>query len=72
MSRSAVLGRVKYGRLLRPGQEAGDVVFEEERREDAMRDAGWEVVRWTWRDLATPERVGDRVRRAHDRGRRRL
>lgn len=64
-------GRVKYGRLLCPGQAAGDVVFEEKRREDAMRDAGWEVVRWTWRDLATPERIGDRVRRARDRGRRR-
>ena len=28
-------GRVKYGRLLRPGQEPGDVVFAEKRREDA-------------------------------------
>jgi hypothetical protein len=64
-------GRVKYGRLLRPGQEAGEVVFEEKRREDAMRDAAWEVVRWTWQDLSTPEQLGDRVRRAHDRGRRR-
>lgn len=64
-------GWVKYGRLLRPGQEAGDVVFEEKRREDAMRDAGWEVVRWTWRDLTTPGQLGDRVRRSHDRGRRR-
>jgi hypothetical protein len=62
-------GRVKYGRLLRPGQEAGDVVFEEKRREDAMRDAGWEVVRWTWRDLATPDALGERVRRAQARGR---
>jgi hypothetical protein len=64
-------GRVKYGRLLRPGQEAGDVVFEEKCREDAMRDAAWEVVRWTWRDLSTPEALGLRVRRAIDRGRRR-
>jgi hypothetical protein len=64
-------GRVKYGRLLRPGQAAGDVVFEEKRREDAMRDAGWEMVRWTWRDLATPEELGNRVTRAHERGHRR-
>jgi hypothetical protein len=65
-------GRVKYGRLLRPGQDPGDVVFEEKRREDAFRDADWEVVRWTWRDLTTPGVVGARVRRAQDRGRRRL
>jgi hypothetical protein len=44
-------GRVKYGRLLRPGQLAGDVVFEEKRREDALRDEGWGMVRWVWRDL---------------------
>jgi hypothetical protein len=62
-------GRVKYGRLLRPGQDPGDAVFQEKRREDAMRDAGWEVVRWTWGDLAAPDELGDRVRRAHERGR---
>ncbi|WP_433661944.1 hypothetical protein ACQPW1_07180 [Nocardia sp. CA-128927] len=44
-------GRVKYGRLLKPGQEAGDAVFEEKLREDALRDAGLRVVRWTWQDL---------------------
>ncbi|MGY1680307.1 type IV toxin-antitoxin system AbiEi family antitoxin domain-containing protein [Geodermatophilus sp. SYSU D01176] len=63
-------GRVKYGRLLRPGQEPGDVVFEEKRREDAFRDEDWGVVRWTWADL-TPAVLGPRVRRALDRGRRR-
>ncbi|MGY1633656.1 hypothetical protein ACI784_18290 [Geodermatophilus sp. SYSU D01186] len=63
-------GRVKYGRLLRPGQEPGDVVFEEKRREDALRDEGWGVVRWTWGDLV-PRVLGPRVRRALDRGQRR-
>jgi hypothetical protein len=63
-------GRVKYGRLLRPGQQPGDVVFEEKRREDAFRDENWGVVRWTWGDL-TPAVLGPRVRRALDRGRRR-
>jgi hypothetical protein len=62
-------GRIKYGRLLKPGQEPGDAVFEEKRREDAIRDEGWGVVRWTWRDLAAPHLVGARVRRALDRGR---
>ena len=64
-------GRIKYGRLLRPGQDAGDAVFEEKRREDAIRDEDWDVVRWTWADLRRPRRLGDRVRRARERGARR-
>ncbi|HEX2072471.1 MAG TPA: hypothetical protein VHF92_01695 [Geodermatophilus sp.] len=62
-------GRVKYGRLLRPGQDPGDAVFEEKRREDAFRDTGWGVVRWTWVELTPGDVVGDRVRRALTRGR---
>lgn len=58
-------GRVKYGRLLRAGQDA---VFAEKRREDAVRDEGWGVVRWTWDDLAVPHRLAGRVRRALARG----
>ena len=61
-------GRIKYGRLLRPGQDPGDAVFEEKRREDAIRDEGWGVVRWTWSDISRPERLGPRVRRALERG----
>src|SRR6185312_16500578 len=57
-------GRIKYGRLLRPGQDPGDAVFEEKLREDAIRDGGWKVARWTWADLARPRVVGDRLRRA--------
>jgi hypothetical protein len=64
-------GRVKYGRLLRAGQQPGDAVFEEKRREDEMRDIGWEVARWTWVDLDTPRLVGDRLQRAFARGSRR-
>lgn len=56
-------GRIKYGRLLRPGQDAGDAVFEEKRREDSIRDEGWGVVRWTWADLHRPDRLAARVRR---------
>jgi len=61
-------GRIKYGRLLRPGQDAGDAVFAEKRREDAMRDEDWNVVRWVWSDLRRPDRLAARVRRARDRG----
>jgi hypothetical protein len=37
-------GKEKYGRLLKPGQTSADVVFAEKRREDALRDLGWQVV----------------------------
>lgn len=48
-------GRVKYGRLLKPGQEPGDVVFAEKRREDRIREiTGFTVVRLTWTDLGQP------------------
>jgi hypothetical protein len=57
-------GRVKYGRLLRPGQAPGDVVFEEKRREDAMRAEGWGVVRWTWDEISGSGAVAARVGRA--------
>jgi hypothetical protein len=60
-------GRIKYGRLLRPGQDPGDAVFEEKRREDAIREEGWRVVRWTWGDLAVRGLVQQRVHRALER-----
>lgn len=56
-------GQVKYGRLLRPGQEPGEVVFAEKRREDDLRDQGLEVVRWTWPDLGNFAPVAERLRR---------
>ncbi len=60
-------GRVKYGRLLRPGQEPGDAVFEEKRREDALRDQGWGMVRWVWAELAAPSTLVARWERALER-----
>lgn len=40
-------------------------LFLEKRREDRLRDLGWEVVRYTWDDaLHRPERLAARVRRA--------
>ncbi|WP_280384079.1 hypothetical protein [Nocardia wallacei] len=62
-------GRVKYGRLLEPGEEPGDAVFAEKKREDAMRSNGLQVVRWTWDDL-TGDEVAPRLRAAHARARR--
>jgi hypothetical protein len=58
---------VTYGRLLRPGQEPGDAVFEEKRREDALRDQGWGMVRWVWAEPATPSALVARWVRALER-----
>lgn len=60
-------GKVKYGQLLRSGQLGTDVLFAEKRREDALRDRGWQVVRWTWDDLQHPEVLRERLLRAFDR-----
>ena len=66
-------GRSKYGRLLlRPGQTPEQALFEEKRREDALRDLGWEMVRWIWADLFAPAQLLDRLARAFARGLRRI
>ena len=45
-------------------------LFAEKRREDRLRDAGWEVVRYTWDDaLRRPDALATRVRRAFERSR---
>jgi len=57
-------GKIKYGRLLHPGQDPGDVVWQEKQREDRLRELGFEVVRVIWADLARPDLIADRFRRA--------
>ena len=57
-------GKVKYGRLLKPGQDAGEVVFNEKLREDALRDTGARVVRWVWAELNEPAHLAEKIRRA--------
>jgi len=48
-------GRVKYEKLLKPGQSAADVVIAEKRREELIyRLTGWRCLRLTWRDLEDP------------------
>ena len=58
-------GRVKYGRLLRPGEEPGDAVFREKRREDLIRELlpGWSVIRFVWSDLYAAHETAQRIRR---------
>ena len=55
-------GRVKYGRLLRPGQTPGDVVWAEKLREDALRrTTGFGMERLVWADLDRPRSTADRL-----------
>jgi hypothetical protein len=60
-------GRVKYGRLLKPGEEPGDAVYAEKLREDDLRDQDLAVVRWTWPELDHFDPVAERLRRRFDR-----
>lgn len=58
-------GRLKYA--------VGDVVYREKRREDMLRDLGFEVVRWTFTDVRhSPRGTADRIRAAFQRAQRRL
>ncbi|WP_152360866.1 hypothetical protein [Microlunatus speluncae] len=57
-------GLIKYGRLLKPGETSSDVIVAEKLREDALRDLGWQVVRWIWADLARPAVIAGRLHRA--------
>lgn len=56
-------GAIKYGRLLKPGQNPGDAVFEEKRREDEVRAlTGFRFGRLVWADLSRPGETGHRFR----------
>lgn len=57
-------GRVKYGRLLAPGEDPGEAVFREKQREDLLRRlTGWAMIRLTWVDLYHAERTATAIRR---------
>jgi very-short-patch-repair endonuclease len=53
-------GRLKY--------TDPDVLWAEKLREDALREAGWELVRWTWAQIRTPAVVAGRLFAAFRRG----
>ena len=44
-------GLVKYGRLLKPGQDVQDVISSEKRREENVRRCNWWITRWVESDL---------------------
>jgi very-short-patch-repair endonuclease len=69
-------GQVKNGRSSddvdpfgrrQPGR---DVLWKEKRREDRLRELGYEVVRVIWSDLDSPRELAARIRRAVERSRR--
>lgn len=61
-------GKVKYGRLLRPGEEPGDAVFREKVREDLLRETTrFGMVRLIWADLYRGSETAARVRRLLER-----
>jgi hypothetical protein len=58
-------GRVKYGRLLKPGQDPGEVVFAEKQREDELREiSGCRMIRLIWSDYDRPRVTAGRLARA--------
>jgi hypothetical protein len=57
-------GKIKYGRLLKPGEEPGDAVFREKKREDEIREVtGMGMIRYTFGDLFVPVTTAARTRR---------
>lgn len=62
-------GKVKYREVAeREGLRPSEMVIKEKMREDTLRALGWEVVRWTYDDLAHPDRLAGQLRAAFDRG----
>lgn len=64
-------GLEKYGRL-NPygGSNLGQVVIDEKRREDRIRELGRGMSRWVWADLYSPASTCRRIRAAMERSRR--
>jgi hypothetical protein len=57
-------GRIKYGRLLKDGEEPGDAVFREKEREDLLREiTGFMMIRYIWANLFDPRTMAARTRR---------
>lgn len=58
-------GKLKYGRLVRPGQQPGDVMFAEKQREDLVRElTGMRMIRLVWSDYDRQHVTAQRLRRA--------
>jgi hypothetical protein len=61
-------GEIKYGRLVKAGQQPGDVVFAEKQREELLcRLTGMGMVRLVWSDYDRPRLTAERVKRGLNR-----
>ena len=56
-------GRIKYGRLVQPDEDAAEVLYREKLREDELRAEDLGVVRWGWTDLDRFSSVAERLQR---------
>lgn len=65
-------GMAKYGKLLNPHRTELEVLRLEKRREEALREAGWQVFRVVWADLSDTAALQRRISDAFARGRRAL
>lgn len=63
-------GKGKYLRDLEPGDNPGDVVWREKKREDRLRELGFRVGRVVWAELDKPGLVGHRFRQLFKRAER--
>jgi predicted transcriptional regulator of viral defense system len=63
-------GMAKYGKDLNPHRSEMEVLRVEKRREESLREAGWQVFRVVWADLADAPALEKRLRAAFARGRR--
>ena len=57
-------GKIKYQRGVIGDADITEVVLQEKRREEALSELGWLVVRVSWSDLADPVALISRIRRA--------
>lgn len=61
-------GYVRYGRLLHgsgfTAEPPPEVVRQEMDRERLIKQAGWQVIRWTWPDLDAPAELAEKFRAA--------
>ncbi|MDP2772509.1 MAG: hypothetical protein Q8O61_03050 [Nocardioides sp.] len=56
-------GKIKYTRLLKPGESVTDVVLREKHREQEICElTGWRCIRIIWADLERPEQTALRIR----------
>ncbi|WP_460650130.1 type IV toxin-antitoxin system AbiEi family antitoxin domain-containing protein [Kribbella endophytica] len=61
---------IEFDGLLKYAAGSADVLVREKLREDRLRGLGLEIVRVTWSDLATPDRVSAHIRQAFNRAHR--